>query len=113
MTDLTPVHTATPLSGQHGTIQWRTAQPAAVSRARRSLRRILPDADLGIASTNSTVFGACTGPFRARTSDTVKGDVRGYDARTGKLLWTFRTIPSKGGEAIPPSNLHPPPELSR
>jgi quinoprotein glucose dehydrogenase len=26
----------------------------------------------------------------------LKGDVRGYDARTGKLLWTFHTIPAKG-----------------
>ena len=24
------------------------------------------------------------------------GDVRGYDARTGKLLWTFHTVPHKG-----------------
>lgn len=24
------------------------------------------------------------------------GDVRGYDARTGKLLWTFHTVPRKG-----------------
>jgi quinoprotein glucose dehydrogenase len=26
----------------------------------------------------------------------VRGAVRGYDARTGKLLWTFRTIPQPG-----------------
>lgn len=26
------------------------------------------------------------------------GDVRGYDARTGELLWTFRTIPEPGEE---------------
>ena len=26
----------------------------------------------------------------------VKGDVRGYDAHSGNLLWTFETIPSKG-----------------
>lgn len=25
-----------------------------------------------------------------------RGDVRGYDVRTGKLLWTFHTIPTKG-----------------
>ena len=24
------------------------------------------------------------------------GDVRGFDVRTGKLLWTFHTIPHKG-----------------
>jgi quinoprotein glucose dehydrogenase len=34
--------------------------------------------------------------FRPRTGDNVKGDVRGFDARTGKLLWTFRTIPQAG-----------------
>ena len=26
----------------------------------------------------------------------LKGDVRGFDARTGQLLWTFRTIPEPG-----------------
>jgi glucose dehydrogenase len=30
----------------------------------------------------------------------VKGDVRGYDARTGDLLWTFRTIPRDGEVGI-------------
>ncbi len=33
--------------------------------------------------------------FRPRAIN-VKGDVRGFDARTGRLLWTFRTIPQKG-----------------
>ena len=32
-----------------------------------------------------------------RTMQGVPGDVRGYDARTGKRLWTFHTIP-EGGE---------------
>ncbi|NIV58886.1 MAG: hypothetical protein GWN48_26710, partial [Actinobacteria bacterium] len=26
------------------------------------------------------------------------GDVRGFDARTGALLWTFETIPEPGEE---------------
>ena len=30
----------------------------------------------------------------------VKGDVRGYDARSGELLWTFRTIPQRGDVGI-------------
>ncbi len=34
--------------------------------------------------------------FRPRTGNNVKGDVRGFDARTGKLLWTFHTIPAAG-----------------
>jgi quinoprotein glucose dehydrogenase len=34
--------------------------------------------------------------MRPRSKDNLKGDVRGYDVRTGKLLWTFHTIPAKG-----------------
>jgi quinoprotein glucose dehydrogenase len=34
--------------------------------------------------------------MRPRSKSNVKGDVRGFDARTGKLLWTFKTIPEKG-----------------
>jgi quinoprotein glucose dehydrogenase len=34
--------------------------------------------------------------MRPRSKSNVKGDVRGYDAHTGKHLWTFHTIPEKG-----------------
>lgn len=34
--------------------------------------------------------------MRPRSKSNVKGDVRGYDARTGRLLWTFHTIPERG-----------------
>src|SRR5215831_11885152 len=34
--------------------------------------------------------------MRPRSKSNVKGDVRGFDARTGKLLWTFKTIPEPG-----------------
>lgn len=34
--------------------------------------------------------------MRPRAKENVKGDVRGYDARTGELLWTFHTIPERG-----------------
>ncbi len=34
--------------------------------------------------------------FRPPSKANVKGDVRGFDARTGKLLWTFKTIPDDG-----------------
>jgi glucose dehydrogenase len=34
--------------------------------------------------------------MRPRSKANLKGDVRGYDARTGKLLWTFHTIPARG-----------------
>jgi len=34
--------------------------------------------------------------FRPPSMKNVKGDVRAFDARTGKLKWTFRTIPEPG-----------------
>ena len=34
--------------------------------------------------------------FAPASMANVKGDVRGYDAHTGNLLWIFKTIPSKG-----------------
>jgi glucose dehydrogenase len=36
--------------------------------------------------------------FRPPSMANVKGDVRGFDADTGELLWTFRTIPEPGEE---------------
>ena len=34
--------------------------------------------------------------MRPRSKANHKGDVRGFDVRTGKLLWTFHTIPARG-----------------
>ena len=34
--------------------------------------------------------------MRPRSKSNVKGDIRGFDARSGELLWTFRTIPERG-----------------
>jgi glucose dehydrogenase len=34
--------------------------------------------------------------FRPPSASNVKGDVRGFDAHTGELLWTFKTIPEPG-----------------
>src|SRR5690606_20784173 len=34
--------------------------------------------------------------MRPPSKANLKGDVRGYDARTGRLRWTFRTIPAPG-----------------
>ena len=34
--------------------------------------------------------------MRPPSQRNLKGDVRGFDARTGKLLWTFHTIPEAG-----------------
>ena len=33
---------------------------------------------------------------RPNSKEQTKGDVRGFDARSGELLWTFRTIPEPG-----------------
>ncbi|MDT8427935.1 MAG: PQQ-binding-like beta-propeller repeat protein [Pseudomonadales bacterium] len=38
--------------------------------------------------------------MRPRSRINVKGDVRGYDARTGEHLWTFHTIPERGEPGI-------------
>src|SRR6185295_13439684 len=35
-------------------------------------------------------------PGGARNKESTPGFVRGYDVRTGKLLWTFHTVPQKG-----------------
>jgi len=34
--------------------------------------------------------------MRPVAASNVKGDIRGFDARTGELLWTFKSIPEKG-----------------
>ena len=34
--------------------------------------------------------------FRPPSAANVKGDIRGYDAVSGRLLWTFHTIPARG-----------------
>ncbi|MDA1369946.1 MAG: pyrroloquinoline quinone-dependent dehydrogenase [Proteobacteria bacterium] len=34
--------------------------------------------------------------MRPRSKANVKGDIRGFDVRTGELLWTFHTIPERG-----------------
>lgn len=34
--------------------------------------------------------------MRPPSRDNFRGDVRGFDVRTGKLLWTFHTIPMRG-----------------
>ncbi|MBC7983788.1 MAG: PQQ-binding-like beta-propeller repeat protein [Candidatus Obscuribacterales bacterium] len=61
-----------------------------------------PDVDIGssmppFVMNNVIVVGpAHKVGMRPRSKRNVKGDVRAYDARTGKQLWTFKTIPDKG-----------------
>ena len=46
---------------------------------------------------DTVVVGPAHAPaFRPRSKANFKGDVRGYDARTGTLKWTFHTIPEPG-----------------
>ncbi|MDZ4762406.1 MAG: PQQ-binding-like beta-propeller repeat protein [Alphaproteobacteria bacterium] len=35
-------------------------------------------------------------PGGSRNKESTPGDIRGFDVRTGKLLWTFHTVPRKG-----------------
>src|SRR6185295_20350817 len=43
-----------------------------------------------------SVVGDINSAARPVQMDAPPGDVRGYDARSGRLLWTFRTIPRPG-----------------
>lgn len=69
------------------------------------LRRA-PDRDLDVGLTAPAlvvgdvivVGSAHEVSFRPPSKANVKGDVRGFDANTGELLWTFRTIPEPGEE---------------
>jgi quinoprotein glucose dehydrogenase len=42
------------------------------------------------------VGAAHTVGSRPETASNVKGDIRGFDANTGELLWTFKSIPEPG-----------------
>lgn len=61
-----------------------------------------PDIDIGASAAPFVMNDVVVvGPahrvgMRPRSKSNVKGDVRGYDARTGALLWTFKTIPERG-----------------
>lgn len=65
-----------------------------------------PNTDIGISNpplvmNDVIIVGAAhsTGG-RPRSKSNVKGDVRGFDVHTGKLLWTFHTIPAPGEYGI-------------
>jgi quinoprotein glucose dehydrogenase len=69
---------------------------------RVGLRGLKPDVEAG-SSSPAIVVGdvVIVGPAggvgaRMKSKAQAKLDVRGFDARTGKLLWTFHTIPEKG-----------------
>ncbi len=58
-----------------------------------------PGADNYVSSnTPNTIYKnlIITGTRVAESETALLGDIRAYDARTGRLVWTFRTIPEKG-----------------
>jgi glucose dehydrogenase len=69
---------------------------------RRGLRGPLDNVEAGSSSPplvvgDVVVVGPAGGVgARPNAKTQVKLDVRGFDARTGKLLWTFHTIPERG-----------------
>ena len=69
---------------------------------RVGLRGLKPDVEAGSSSPaivvgDVVVVGPAGGVGARMTSKAqAKLDVRGFDARSGKLLWTFHTIPEKG-----------------
>ena len=64
------------------------------------------DLDIGLSFPPTVLDGvivvgaAMRVAFRPPSKANVKGDVRGFDARTGKLLWTFHTIPLPGEKGV-------------
>ena len=44
----------------------------------------------------AVIGNAMQGGASPRTTDNVPGHIRGYDVRTGKMLWIFHTIPKAG-----------------
>ncbi len=67
---------------------------AGVARATRAAT--FTNSSAPIVSRDVVVVGASVhdGPT---TKEWPRGDVTGYDVRTGRRLWTFRSIPEKGG----------------
>jgi glucose dehydrogenase len=75
---------------------------AGIVDLRRGLRGPMDNVEAG-SSSPPLVWGevGVVGPgggvgARPNAKSQVKLDVRGFDARTGRLLWTFHTIPEKG-----------------
>ncbi|WP_028666555.1 outer membrane protein assembly factor BamB family protein [Runella zeae] len=51
-----------------------------------------------VSNTPNTIYKnlLITGTRVSESETALLGDIRAYDTRTGKLVWTFRTIPQKG-----------------
>ncbi len=69
----------------------------ATEGVRNAKRSVNLTARRPVVAGNVLVAGsALLDPPAGREADFPKGIVRGYDARTGKTLWTFNIIPEKG-----------------
>ena len=88
--------------GDDGVIDLKKDFDQDLSRFAKPYADALTMADIGLHASpvvgrDTIVVGAAgregTTPFRL---DEVKGYVRAFDVRTGKRLWTFHTIPTKG-----------------
>ena len=86
----------------------RPRRPDGQRGARRAHDALLElDRRRSCAATSSSSARACT--MVPATKEYPRGDVTGYDVRTGKRLWTFHSIPAQGrasgttpGAATPP-----------
>jgi len=75
--------------GQNGTVNLRDnlAPERAVRSDVRSVSPALVVGDIVIAQII---------PSPGRNKEVLPGDIRGYDVRTGRLVWTFHVVPRKG-----------------
>lgn len=100
---ITPGYTLAALDPQTGLPDPRFDNDGLID-LREGLRRAQDREDLDIGFSfppmimnDVIVVGAAMRvAFRPPSKANVKGDVRGFDAHTGKLLWTFKTIPQDG-----------------
>lgn len=67
----------------------------AVGLVKPEDRGLLGQTSPPVVCKDVVVVGGAVDDWQER-KDMPRGDVRGYDARTGKLLWTFHTIPQAG-----------------
>jgi len=91
-------HTGQPVTGfgENGVVDLKKEMDQEID-----LEGETPGHDIGLHATplvvgDVVVVGAAHLPGNAPRKTHVKGYIRGYDARTGKRLWIFHTIPRKG-----------------
>jgi quinoprotein glucose dehydrogenase len=75
--------------GKNGTVNLR--ENLVEGRVIRTLGSSSPATVVG-----DVVIAQVVGDVTSPNKEATPGHIRGYDVRTGKLLWTFHTIPQKG-----------------